>query len=247
MVMLVDIGNTRIKWCWQDALLDDLSVEAITHTGWQDALACLQQILLARTPAEVCLVHVLGDDFNKALIALCHKYQIKLQQVSATTSSLYVKNGYEQIEQLGADRFVALHGAVHEYPSQACIVVDCGTAITIDLVDSKGQHQGGVILPGLQLCLQSLIQNAEGLSQSADYSKQVLARNTAQGISWGCINGLSGAIETIAEEMENQSLESCQRIICGGDSQIVREYCRQDITLRPHLVLQGLSCFTGNI
>ena len=59
MVMLVDIGNTRIKWCWQEALLDDLSIEAITHTVWRDALACLQQILLAQTPAEVCLVHVL--------------------------------------------------------------------------------------------------------------------------------------------------------------------------------------------
>lgn len=241
--MLVDIGNSRIKWCWQSKRVEQQSVTAISHEG-DNAIIKLQQVLLKEQPKKLILVHVLGDAFNTALTNLCVKLSIILQLITSSSASSIVTHGYDQPEQLGADRYVALHGAVSKHPSQACIVIDCGTAVTIDLID-EGQHLGGVILPGMQLWLQSLIQNTQALSQSADYSKQVLARNTTQGISWGCINGLSGAIESIAKQMEDQCSKSCQRILCGGDGEQLLEYLQQDTLLQSYLVLQGLQYFSG--
>ncbi|MCK5726590.1 MAG: type III pantothenate kinase [Thiotrichaceae bacterium] len=240
MVMLVDVGNSRIKWSWRS----ELNQYALNHQGWQDAIKTLRQHLKLKHPSRLFLVHVLGNDFNNDLISLCVDLQIDLRLITANTKSLLISNGYEQSNQLGSDRFVALEGAVSEFVAQACIVIDCGTAITIDLVDADGNHLGGIILPGVRLWLKSLLNNTQELNQLGGYSKQVLATNTADGVSWGCINGLSAAIESIATQMEAQCSTPCKRIICGGDSTVLLDYLDPQTILRPHLVLQGLRHFS---
>lgn len=238
--MLVDVGNSRIKWSWQSKL----NQQTLNHQGWQDALEKLHHHLQLEQPSTVFLVHVLGDDFNSRLRAVCVDLSIDLRLITTKHQSSLIRHGYEQPDQLGADRFVALHGAVSEFSAQACIVIDCGTAVTIDLVDTDGKHLGGVILPGVRLWLESLMKNTSALDQWGNYSRQVLATNTADGVSWGCINGLSAAIASIVKQMETQCSKPCKRIICGGDSVVLLDYLDSQTLLRPDLVLQGLWHFS---
>jgi type III pantothenate kinase len=134
--------------------------------------------------------------------------------------------------------------------NQACIVVDSGTATTIDAVDAQGQHLGGVILSGLDLCSQSLLNNTELLashSKSKDIVEpKLFSNNTKQAIASGSLFGLAGAIDTIClnmeKEIQNKSMSSkdINKIICGGSAKTLLPHLNVNFLLEEDLVMQGL-------
>ncbi len=252
--MLIDAGNSRLKWAWlSDIEQEDLleasgsisnaseSIKAITYRN-DDKLLTIKALLDTNKPKRICIVHVLGETFAQELSDYCLNHHIQCRSVESTRTLCGVTNGYDQEKQLGADRLVALIGAYHLYPEHPITVIDAGTAVTIDAITSKGHHLGGVIMPGLQLWSDTLIKNTQlPLSSIVDIANDanVFSNDTKKGINSGSLYGLSGAIHHVCNVMDEKKrvklthksnasmdtpINTSIRIICGGNSQQLSEY-----------------------
>ena len=250
MKLLVDMGNSRLKSAvmTSKAELSQFKAEAY---GGQKPIAALISLLGQYPEIEsVTLVSVLGHEFQEQAESLLKQRKTTLCWVASEQEAKGVINHYGQPEQLGSDRFVALVAARHAFPQQSCIVIDCGTAVTIDALSVKGEFLGGVIIPGLRLWSDSLIARAGQLNEHQIENTNLFARDTAQAIGSGSIFGLTSAIEGVCNRMaqkiqqESQGCSASKLVICGGDAKLICEYSQLEFELIPNLVLIGLAEYT---
>ena len=244
MKLLVDMGNSRMKFASHSDIQNVMSVA-------YDDMRPLERLteVLDRSPDITLLVvvSVLGVTFERSLKSLCEARGLALNWVASEASAQGIENLYDKPETLGSDRFVALVGAVKQFPSQCCIVVDCGTAVTVDGLSADGTFTGGVILPGLSLWGESLIGQTSQLKENNLISPPLFASNTADAIGGGSIYGLVGAIEGICARMKQHFVQqgvnesSIKLLLCGGDAQLVASHANLKFTLQPNLVLMGLA------
>lgn len=262
--LLIDMGNTRLKWVYYSPITSESSeMQAIVY-GEQSPLQTFQQFLqsLAKsqqnhiTTQQIVLVHVLGTAFQEGAESYCEAQKITLFCVQSKQSSAYnIRLAYEHAEHYGADRFVGLLAAHRAYPQQWCLVVDCGTAITLDLIDPNGQHYGGLIVAGLSLCQQRLLDKAKGLSHihrlreafSAQIpleSAEIFANNTQTGIINGCLYSTIATIQAVYDRCFQVPLalsrDNLLAVICGGDAAYLQPLLQRSFVLRSHLLMDGL-------
>jgi type III pantothenate kinase len=150
---------------------------------------------------------------------------------------------------MGVDRWLAILAVVERYHQPVC-VVDVGTAVTIDQVDRAGAHLGGVIVPGLDLMRQALIDdtgNIEKLmateSSSVETADLVFGRSTADAIGGGGLAAICGLIETCKERLASRCGDSAL-VVTGGDAGRVVPHIRVELDHRPLLVLEGLAIYS---
>jgi len=248
--LLLDMGNSRLK----SALVDDkglLSQFAYYTYDKHDPIAVLRKCLNQSGELDaVIMVSVLGKRFHESVMALFSDSNILLKWVTSEPFAHDVVNRYKPPEQLGSDRFVALVAARQMYSDRACIVVDCGTAVTVDTLTCRGEFCGGVIMPGLTLWGESLIGRTGQLTEHQLTEAELFATNTAQAIGSGSLFGLASAIEGVCTRMSealkkkaNDTLAP-KLLICGGDSQLIAQYSKFEFELMPNLVLMGLAEYT---
>jgi len=151
MKLLLDMGNSRLK----SAVLGEAGELYEFEFKPYDKLKPIQTLakhLDSYVVIEsVTLVSVLGNDFHWQVNELLKQRNIPLNWVVSEANAHGVINNYRQPLQLGSDRFVALVAAHQAFPDACCIVVDCGTAVTVDALTDNGEFCGGVIIPGLKL------------------------------------------------------------------------------------------------
>jgi len=145
---------------------------------------------------------------------------------------------YDDPGELGADRWAALLG-VHAVREGDVCIIDCGTAVTMDVITAAGRHLGGAITPGLAEMRGALDRSTHQLTD-APAVPELLARNTRSGIQGGTLLGLAGAIDRLIVEAEKLSGLRLGCVITGGDAETLRELLVHDTELQPHLVLRGL-------
>lgn len=246
MKLLVDMGNSRMK----TAYLSGASLSEVFTLSYVDksAFDCLVTYLEQQFDlSSVAVVSVLGEQFERDIKKYCIDKGVRLVWVSSAEEAQGVKSDYDNPSALGSDRFVALVGAIKQFPSQYCIVVDCGTAVTIDGLTVEGRFQGGVILPGLQLLGQSLIRRTSQLDETSLVSPALFAKNTADAIGGGSVYGLVSAVDGICLRMKQHFVDngadesSIRLVLCGGDAALVASHSQLKFTLLPHLVLMGLA------
>lgn len=228
MRLLVDAGNTRIKW-------------ALTRGGeWlgSGALptgrAAELSAQFAGSPiSEVWASNVAGEAVEKALRQAVAADVWHF--VAARERQCGVHNGYEQPAQLGSDRWAALIAA-WRLEGRACLVVNCGTATTVDALSDAGEFVGGLILPGLELMLRSLCgATAQLTPEQGKYAE--MPRNTADAMYSGAAQAICGAIE------RQYALLDCADasvVLSGGAAGILRGMLKLPLRLEDNLVLQGL-------
>jgi len=241
MELLIDAGNSRIKWAkYVDRHL--LKDGAIPHQD--NALHLLQTLFNQHPPQRIIMVHVLGSDFEYGIKQHANLHSIPLLIVHSHSDAYGIHTHYLQPQRLGADRFVAMAAAYQLTQQHACIVIDCGTAVTVDAVNPLGEHIGGMIYPGLQLCKQSLTQKAKNLKKLEDTTDNTLnpcAVETLSAINSGCYYGLSAAIDGMCQMMEQKMTCNVKKILCGGDSPVIYNLLPQrHYKLIPDLVIKGL-------
>src|SRR5471030_1279712 len=193
MLLLIDAGNTRIKWALVSA--DSaagawLASGAVAHAQ----LESLQAAWAGLDISQVLLSNVAGSAIAARLQAML---PVAAQLFASLPQLAGVVNTYRDPSQLGCDRFAAAIGAYALAPGQAVIVANCGTATTIDAVTADGVFLGGMILPGLGLMASSLARNTAQLPQIADENSAPtgFANNTDDAILSGCLAAQAGAIE----------------------------------------------------
>jgi len=229
-LLLIDIGNTRCKWatvengCW----VAQGVVENLALLDLRVAFANLPQ------PSRILVANVAGTAIAQTLLGLLASWQIAPEFITATAAYGGVTNNYDNPPQLGCDRWAALIAAWHQFGG-ACLVVNCGTATTIDALSPRGEFLGGLILPGIDLMRQSLAQSAAQLPWSTGAVCD-FPRNTADAI-------LSGAVKATAAAIDRQSCLLGVEVPCllsGGAAELVQPQLTCSAILVENLVLLGL-------
>jgi len=245
--LLLDIGNTRIKWAW-------LSTAGLEHTG-SVVHAGLDLRTHAgtvwgkgATPIRIMVSNVAGAEVQARLseitVAL---WQREPEFVCAQTSAGGVSNGYAEPGTLGVDRWLALIAA-RSHTADAVCVIDCGTAITLDTLMDDGDHVGGIILPGLALMQRALRDHTQLIAadvNQAPYPLTPYARSTSAAAQLGALYAVVGAIERAVADTEAALGTEVSRIITGGDAQAVLAHLSSHYQHQPDLVLQGLAIIAG--
>lgn len=235
MLLLIDAGNTRIKWAIPQAAQSGSSAPQWQTLGSvsHSELAQLETLWAAQSIRRILISNVAGDALQASLVAILQRAApgICVERFQSSGACAGLRNGYRQAGQLGSDRFASAIAAHALYPQRALIVATCGTATTIDAVSPDGIFLGGMILPGLQLMAQSLAKNTAQLPPvAASLSLQYLfADNTELAIVSGCIHAQVGAIMQAHEALHASQEQTVDCIISGGAASY----------LTPHL---GISC-----
>jgi len=213
MLLLIDAGNTRVKWALASAGAQTgawLADGAVSHADlarlpadWAAALAAAPI-----SPLSGALIsNVAGPAMGATLSSLLDACGLAPQAIrwfASLPQLAGVRNGYRNPAQLGCDRFAAAIGARALVPGRALIVATCGTATTIDAIDADGLFIGGMIVPGLRLMAAALARNTAQLPQVLDgapppaaacATSTPFADNTDDAIRSGCLAAQAGAIE----------------------------------------------------
>jgi type III pantothenate kinase len=193
MMLLIDLGNTRLKW----ATLAGARMRpggVFAHAGHAlDARLRGEWNDLAR-PARVLVASVLDDERERQLEAyLRERFGVAAEFVRSPAATLGVRNAYAEPARLGVDRFLAL-AALHAREAQAQLLASVGTAMTLDLLDAAGRHHGGLILPAPQLMRASLRAGTARLDVAEGRWREV-PDNTADAVTSGALYAAAGAVE----------------------------------------------------
>jgi type III pantothenate kinase len=197
-------------------------------------------------PKRILAVSVLGERFNWTLSHWARSnVGVDIEFVETQPASHGVKIAYSDPQRLGVDRFVALVGARHHVHT-ASVIIDCGTAVTLDAITSQGQHLGGLIFPGLQTMRRSLITQTAAIQKGDQPTDLPLfARDTDEGVSSGTLRAVVAAIDQISFSMAAELDEPVTRILCGGDARQLMPWLIHEYLYDPMLVLKGLARFAS--
>jgi type III pantothenate kinase len=236
MMLLLDVGNSRLKWAPADAA-GLREGGAIEHGGNPAAAAALIGLDAAQ---GIHVANVTGAELGEKLAAVLQtRYGVapRFAQVRAECAGLRI--AYVDPTRLGIDRWLCLLAAWSEARGPAC-VVSAGTALTFDAVDADGRHLGGVIAPGL-LTMQQAVLGATRFSASGpaqDYDEG-LGRDTEACVRQGAMHAGAGLVERLAARYGS----SGSRLLTGGDAPRLLPHLGGEWTLRPNLVMEGLLAY----
>lgn len=242
-VLLVDIGNTRVKWArFANGRLQ--KQRAAAHEGWQAEDFEERLVGRARGIERIIVASVGGARLDRSLTAAARRVIGAVPQFVLTARRLGgVHTAYAQPWRLGVDRFVAAIAAHRLAPRRAVCIVDIGTAMTIDLVDARGGHVGGAIIPGPRLMVASLLRGTSGIlnrSGGKAVGKSLFARDTRAGIEQGALYAAAGVVDRAVTEAHRALGASPLVLLTGGAAPAIHPLIRSTHSSVPDLVLRGL-------
>ena len=231
MTLLVDLGNTRLKLA-QHAGSGLSEIHAIAHHGDPaHAFAALD------TPAgmPVRIASVFEQTANERFAEAIRARHPQIHFVRSEASRNGLRNAYAEPQRLGVDRWLAML-ALWTETRGACCIVSAGTALTVDLVDSSGQHRGGYIAPGLITQQQAVL----GATRFEHRDTATPYRNEPGRDTEGCVREAALAAALGLIEYTTRDFDGL-RVLVGGDADILRPHLNADWRTRPDLVLCGLA------
>lgn len=236
MNLLLDLGNSRLKWAFAK-----MPGQTLQHSEIKkETLRILWRDLQPEKIGVSCVgkVELLNVITTVARELWC---EIPIHFATSQAEFFDIKNGYSQPEKLGIDRWLALVAVRQKTHLPVCIA-DCGTAITIDVLNENGEHEGGLICAGLTLMKNTLALNTADLPFATSSLKIGLASETESAIYNGTLFAASGFIEKI---MKQQS-PNTQLFLTGGDAEIIGSQLHLPFSLEKNLVLEGLNHFLNS-
>jgi len=248
MQLVVDVGNTRIKWAQvEDGRL--ARVGHAVHRGERErALASLAAALPEKLTRAI-VANVAGDALARDLTELLRvRARIAPEFVAVRAEQFGVRCAYQDPSRLGVDRWIAVLAAHHRAPGAAC-VIDAGTAVTFDAVDARGKHLGGLILPGPRLLAAALDRNTSGIGATQAPGTRpsgldLLGKSTDAAVGNGAMLALTGALERAIAAVEGSLKERPKVYLTGGDADVLDAWLESEVELRRDLVLEGLALFS---
>jgi len=245
LILLIDIGNSRVKWASLQRGKCAASHNAARPLENQWATFASEAWTKLRAPKKILVCNVAGQAQADALREWAlQQWQIEPEFIIAQEMAFGVRNAYTVPERLGADRWAGLIAARARWQEALC-VVDAGTAITLDVIDADGVHLGGLILPGIEMMRRSLLERSEGIRLAADAPSggniSLLARDTRDGIDGGTLYAAVAAIDRIITDTGAALGVSLTGVITGGDAATLLPLLAGPYHHVPELVLDGLA------
>jgi type III pantothenate kinase len=244
MILLIDVGNTRLKWAWHDGA--GLSEQqAVVHRNHASEQWTVPLFGPTQEASRVLVCNVAGPAMAKSLTELSQrKFSLDPEFITANRNFGQLTNGYLDPELLGADRWLAVIGAWTRLHSALCII-DAGTAVKVDAVDGAGRHQGGLIVPGIHMMRDALFRGTTDIARAAELSTAstsgVLANNTIGAVGRGAVFALAGMADHAIDLIVKDTGIEPALLITGGDAELISSSLHRHGEIIPDLVLQGLS------
>lgn len=246
--LLIDAGNSRIKWC----LFDRGRLSRVHAAPWTPGTVDRVTTRMLRGFRQLDAILVCSVASRKVAGALSGAARrqglVAPRFVRSERRAAGIVNGYHEPWRLGVDRWVAMLGARAKFPGRALCIVDVGTATTIDLLDAQGRHRGGVIAPGPALMVSNLLaqtaqirRRAGGGGRSVGGPRQLFARNTRAALNAGAMYASAGLVAQAMHKAQRQLGASPLLVLTGGGAKTIAP-----LLPRPHrrvedLVLRGLA------
>jgi type III pantothenate kinase len=251
MILLLDVGNTRLKWAWLDA--EQMSApRAVLHHGapaaWAEELEEWLSTLQSegRSPDRIVVANVAGGTFAR-LLGGWSKAHFGLwpEFVTSKPYACGITNGYLRPDVLGVDRWLGMIGAWSMAPDKPACVINAGTAVTLDVLTHDGMHLGGFILPGMQLMQEALYGRTGNVAALAEAEparvEGLFGVNTAGAIEEGIALSLASLGERALEELLRRDGHVPHVLLTGGDAARLQPRLKAPARVVPDLVLVGLS------
>ncbi|SMC28585.1 type III pantothenate kinase [Andreprevotia lacus DSM 23236] len=234
--LLLDLGNTRLKWALESGA---------QRLADGDALHAELPTLAARfaslpAPDGIFGCTVAAPALREQLDVLCLRaWQQKPRWLQVSKEALGIRNRYRRIEQQGPDRWAAVLGASQRHPAQALVIASAGTALTVDSVTADGTFLGGMILPGYRLMKTALAQGTARLPDAAG-SLHDFPTSTEDAIETGVLTALAGTVDTAMRRLGARGEEPLL-LLAGGDAERIAPLLVSPHRIEPDLVLCGLA------
>ncbi|CAN7171810.1 type III pantothenate kinase [Paraburkholderia sp. DD10] len=253
--LLIDAGNSRIKWALVQADGARIASGALAHDGAQDALEWSN----LPTPGSAWLSNVAGDGVAARITALLatHWPQLPLTTIRACARQCGVTNSYTTPHALGSDRWAGMIGAHAAFPGEPLLIATFGTATTLEALRADGCFVGGLIAPGWTLMMRSLGEHTAQLpTLDADAARGLLdaggtlraahrgpffATDTPRSLSAGCTLAQAGLIERMWRDLQEEWQVPVRLVVSGGAADEVTSALKVPHTRHDSLVLSGLA------
>lgn len=244
MILLLDAGNSRLKWAMlRNSVFEHGGAFALAKSSVGELASAAWSDL--ERPDCVMVANVAGEPFRRAFNSWAkRRWKLIPAYVQATAEAFSVRNAYREPERLGVDRWLALLGARELFEGALC-VIDCGTALTIDVLAQDNRHLGGLIVPGLSLMQEALAQRAEGIRQQiAETSREqvtLLGTDTGSAVAGGTLYAEVAVIDRVIMDLGSELGQPLRCVLTGGDAARLAPLLGIRSELEPELVLRGLA------
>lgn len=243
--LVIDIGNTRLKWGLYAAPRP--GAELLAHgASFLEAIDRLAEHDWAGLPSPSrmlgCAVAGLAVR-RRAEEQIADRWEVEPRWVVSQPSACGVVNGYEHPARLGSDRWVAMIGArarvLASGPPRPALVVMVGTAVTVDALDAEGRFLGGLILPGFGLMLKAMESGTAGLKVPTGEVCE-FPTNTSDALMSGGTYGIAGAIERMHRHLVQRCGEPPVLLMSGGAAVKLAPETDLPFELTDTLIFEGL-------
>jgi type III pantothenate kinase len=232
--LLIDAGNSSLKW----AVVEDGQWRAQGRSDYTDWSALQVQL----TTGTRCFIASVTDPVREQELAgLLDRAGIAATWLKAAAGFADLKNTYLNPQQLGVDRWMGLIAARQRTPTPV-LVVSVGTALTVDALAADGVFLGGVIVPGVTLMRQALLQGTAQVAEAAAGQWQAFPRTTADAVQSGIVAALCGIIQLQHARLAEVAATAPQCLLTGGDAGLVAPHLAVPAKQVPALVLEGIEC-----
>ena len=241
MKLLLDLGNTRFKWALLDGgVLSDMQMSDYQNHTPSDSVDALLQTLPLKQVKDIHIVSVLSEAFNEDLEnRLEMQSKMPVYFYGSHKQKFGVLLAYTKPSDYGVDRYAGLVAAHHMFTGNK-IIVDCGTAVTIDAIDMQGNHLGGVIFAGEDMLRRSLVENTQRtFYEDSANEPAYLNTSTSDAVFAGAALQLRHSVWGVVNEIRQQ-LNQAKVLVTGGNAPRVYHPDYEPYQKQPDLVLEGL-------
>ncbi len=234
MNLIIDVGNTFVKLAvFADNTL--LFKQSISH---KNALPSVKKIIKRYPQLKKAIISSVGKR-NDALKKIVKK-EMDLLVLNSRTE-LPFKNTYSTPKTLGVDRIALVSASVENFSKNNTLIIDAGTCITYDFINTKNHYLGGAISPGIQLRYQALHNLTANLPLlKAEYPTDIIGDSTQQSIHSGVVNGVLKEMDGVIDEYL-QDYQDLTVILTGGDTDFLAKRLKNSIFANSNFLLEGLN------
>jgi len=225
MIILIDIGNSRTKY----VSLIGGQLSATLQLDNKDFIPT-QFAELFHQASKIVVANVAKSLLTTSLEIWCKENHIAFKQVHSEQQKNSLVSAYKIPTQLGIDRWLALLAATHLYPQKNVLIIDAGTATTVDLVASDGQHQGGWILAGVKALFNSILSHSTLVhAQSKTMPSLAFGSDTTDNVNNACWAATLGMInQAITQAQQHNKIDYI--VLTGGNGQVLTEMLINSLT-----------------
>lgn len=241
MILLVDVGNTKVKWRMLDDEMNIVQAGSVKSSEFTNNYASVEFYGIS-----ISFLYVSNVASNKVSIIfekLAKQKKAEYREFKSQRHILKVRFGYKNVDEFGVDRALALVGA---YSAKGVLVIDAGSAITADYLNDKGEHLGGYIVPGLWMTKGLLGSGTERVDACIGPGVKDLGITTSECVNNGSVILFHSLLDGLIIQAKKNGIE--QFFVTGGDGKLFSEWSNGMLRYVENLVLDGLAkCYQENI